>query len=512
MEITFLGAARTVTGSKFLVSDGDQRVLVDCGLFQGLKKLRQRNWRSLPVKPSEIDAVVLTHAHIDHSGYLPALVRDGFRGPIYCTPPSEDLVPILLTDSGRIQEEDAAYANRKGFSKHKPALPLYTEDDAKRVAKRLEAVGYHTDVDLGSWTFRFEPAGHILGAASLTITWEGTKFLFSGDLGRDDAPLIPPPESPPSADWVVMEGTYGNRDHPDADLEENLGEVARRTLGRGGVLMVPAFAVGRSQAILYAVYQLIDGGELPEVPVYLNSPMAIDVTKLYVRYAAYHRLSVEECRQAFGRVRLVRSVDESKALNRRHGPFIVVAGAGMLSGGRILHHLRAFGGDRRNTILLTGYQARGTRGAALLRGDDSLKIHGRQIPIRCEVAKLDGLSAHARPARPAGMAGSDGRTPTGHLSRARRRAGTRIARRLGHRVRDRDPNPRLPGDHRAGGVKLPHLTRDASSGESGAGADAAGPPRALRPPLFRGSSSRRVEETPAQAASSRRSAAARPAD
>jgi metallo-beta-lactamase family protein len=395
MEITFLGAARTVTGSKFLLSAGDQRVLVDCGLFQGLKKLRQRNWRSLPVKPSEIDAVVLTHAHIDHSGYLPALVRDGFRGPIYCTPPSEDLVPILLTDSGRLQEEDAAYANRKGFSKHRPALPLYTEDDAKRVAKRLEAVGYHTDVDLGSWTCRFEPAGHILGAASLTITWDGTRFLFSGDLGRDDAPLIPPPESPLPADWIVMEGTYGNRDHPNADLEENLGEVARRTLGRGGVLMVPAFAVGRSQAILHAVYELIDGGELPEVPVYLNSPMAIDVTKLYVRHAAYHRLSIEECRQAFGRVRLVRSVDESKALNRRRGPFIVVAGAGMLSGGRILHHIRAFGGERRNTLLLTGYQAPGTRGAALLRGDDSLKIHGRQVQIRCEVEKLDGLSAHA---------------------------------------------------------------------------------------------------------------------
>ncbi|MEJ2336484.1 MAG: MBL fold metallo-hydrolase [Gemmatimonadales bacterium] len=234
-----------------------------------------------------------------------------------------------------------------------------------------------------------------LGAASPTITSGGTRFLFSGDLGRDDAPLIPPPETPPAADWIVMEGTYGNREHPDADLEENLGEVARRTLGRGGVLMVPAFAVGRSQAILHAIYRLIDSGELAEVPVYLNSPMAIDVTKLYVRYVAYHRLSIEECRQAFGRVRLVRSVEESKALNRRRGPFIVVAGAGMLSGGRILHHLRAFGGERRNAILLTGYQAPGTRGAALLRGNDSLKVHGRQIPIRCEVAKLDGLSAHA---------------------------------------------------------------------------------------------------------------------
>lgn len=395
MEITFLGAARTVTGSKFLLSQGEQRVLVDCGLFQGLKRLRQRNWRPLPVKPAEIDAVVLTHAHIDHSGYLPALVRDGFKGPIYCTPPSEDLVPILLTDSGRLQEEDAAYANRKGFSKHRPALPLYTEEDAKRVARRLEAVPYDTDVDLGSWSLRFEPAGHILGAASATITLDGMRILFSGDLGRDDAPLIPPPESPPPADWIVMEGTYGNRDHPAADLEENLGEVARRTLGRGGVLMVPAFAVGRSQAILHAIYQLIDGGDLPEVPVYLNSPMAIDVTKLYVRHVAYHRLSIQECHRAFGRVRLVRSVDDSKALNRQRGPFIVVAGAGMLSGGRILHHLRAFGGDRRNAVLLTGYQAPGTRGAALLRGNDSLKIHGRQVPIRCEVAKLDGLSAHA---------------------------------------------------------------------------------------------------------------------
>ena len=396
MDITFLGAARTVTGSKFLIQEDGKRVLVDCGLFQGLKKLRKRNWQPLPVAPSSIDAIVLTHAHIDHSGYLPVLVRDGFRGPIFCTPPSADLVPILLTDSGRLQEEDAAYANRKRFSKHRPALPLYTEADAKRVAKRLEEVGYHEEFTIGPCTLRFGPAGHILGAASLALrSGSGTQVLFSGDLGRDDAPLIPPPEDPPPTDWLVMEGTYGNRQHPDIDLEEGLAEVAGRTLGRGGVLMVPAFAVGRSQAVIHALYNLIDDGELPEVPVYLNSPMAIRVTKLYLKYGDYHRLSEEECERAFERVRLVRKVEDSKALNRRRGPFVVVAGAGMLSGGRILHHIRAFGGDRRNTLLVTGYQAAGTRGAALLQGADSVKIHGRQVPIRCEVTKLEGLSAHA---------------------------------------------------------------------------------------------------------------------
>lgn len=395
MEITFLGAARTVTGSKFLVHDGSQRVLVDCGLFQGLKALRERNWRRLPVPPAQIDAVVLTHAHIDHSGYLPVLVRDGFEGPIYCTPPTEDLVGILLADSGRLQEEDARYANRKGFSKHRPALPLYDENDAKRVTGRLEAVGYDEEFSIGPWKLRYTSAGHILGAASLALTSEaGIRFLFSGDLGRDDAPLIPAPAPPATSDWVVMEGTYGDRRHREANLQDGLAAVARRTLDRGGVLMVPAFAVGRSQAVVHALYRLFDNGELPEVPVFLNSPMAISVTELYRRYGSYHRLSPEGCEETFGRVHLVRSVEESKALNRRRGPFIVVAGAGMLTGGRILHHLRAFAGDHRNTILLTGYQAPGTRGSALLGGAKSLKIHGRMVPVRAEVAKMDGLSAH----------------------------------------------------------------------------------------------------------------------
>jgi len=396
MRITFLGATRTVTGSKFLLGAGEHRLLVDCGLFQGLKPLRQRNWQPLPVQPGEIDAIVLTHAHIDHSGYLPVLVRDGCDGPIYCTPPTRDLLPILLSDAGRLQEEDAAYANRKGFSRHRPALPLYTEADAERVTGRLEAVEYDDDLDLGPWSLRLGPAGHILGAASLAVTsLTGTRILFSGDLGRDDAPLIPPPEDPPEADWLVMEGTYGDRLHPRDDVQVELAEVARRTLARGGVLMIPAFAVGRAQAVIHALYKLFDRGEVPEVPVYLNSPMAIRVTRLYLRHPTYHRLSAAECETAFGRVRLVRSVEESKQLNQRQGPFVVVAGAGMLTGGRILHHLRAFGGDSRNTLLLTGYQAEGTRGADLLRGAQSVKIHGRQVPVRCEIARLDGLSAHA---------------------------------------------------------------------------------------------------------------------
>jgi metallo-beta-lactamase family protein len=394
-RLTFLGAAGTVTGSRFLLETDSRRVLVDCGLFQGLKVLRLRNWAPFPVDPASIDAVILTHAHLDHSGYLPALVRDGFSGPIHCTAATADLTPILLADSGRLQEEDAEYANRKGFSRHRPALPLYTEEDAVRASERLAGHGWDEAIDAGGARFRFRYAGHILGAASVESGADDLRILFSGDLGRPHDPLMRAAAAPPAADHVVMESTYGDHAHAEADPLGSLAEVARRTIARGGVLLIPAFAVGRSQTLILLLNQLFEAGAIPRVPLFLNSPMAIDVTTLYHRHAADHRLTSEQSVAALRSVEPVETADESKVLNRRRGPMIIIAGAGMITGGRILHHLRAFGDDPRTTILLAGHQAAGTRGAQLLAGARSLRIHGRDVPIRAEVARLEGLSGHA---------------------------------------------------------------------------------------------------------------------
>ena len=395
MNVSFLGAAGTVTGSKHLVTIGSKRVLVDCGLFQGLKALRRRNRDPLPFDPKGLDAVVLTHAHLDHSGFLPVLVREGFTGPIYCTEPTADLVPILLADSGHIQEEDARYANRKGFSRHTPAVPLYTEQQARTVTPQLRPVPTGETVDADGLRLAFRIAGHILGAAGVLLESREGSIYFSGDLGRPADPLIPAPEPPPLADWIVMESTYGGREHAEKDILTELGGVLKRTAGRGGVLMIPAFAVGRSQLILYAVAKLFEAGAAPKVPVFLNSPMAINVTELYLRHDAFHRLTADQCSAAFSVAEYVRKAEQSKRVNQRRGPMVLIAGAGMLSGGRILHHLKAFGGDDRSTILLTGHQAAGTRGASLLRGEPELKIHGRWVPIHAAVDRLDGLSAHA---------------------------------------------------------------------------------------------------------------------
>jgi metallo-beta-lactamase family protein len=395
MRITFLGAAETVTGSRYVVESGSTRLLVDGGLFQGIKSLRERNRTPPPFDPASLDAIVLTHAHLDHTGYLPVLVRDGFGGRIHCTPPTAALCDILLPDSGRLQEEDAQYANRKGFSRHRPAVPLYTEEDAHAVADRFDTTPFGPTVRIGDIDVSFSAAGHILGAASVRLSAETGSVLFSGDIGRPEDLIIPAPSRPPAVDAVVMESTYGDRLHGDHDPVADLGRIVQRTAARGGVVMIPSFAVGRSQAIAYALHMLFETGAAPRVPVFLNSPMAIDVTSLYDEFASYHRLSQVEVRAAFGRVELVRTVDESKALNRRRGPLVVIAGAGMLAGGRILHHLRAFGGDHRNSIVLTGYQAPGTRGAQLLAGTKSLKIHGSYVDIRAEVFRLDGMSAHA---------------------------------------------------------------------------------------------------------------------
>ncbi len=396
MNITFLGATGTVTGSKYLVTAGTRKILVDCGLFQGYKQLRLRNWAPLPVDAKEIDAVILTHAHLDHSGYLPLLVKNGFTGPIYCTEATHDLCAILLPDSGFLQEEDAAYANRRGYSKHKPALPLYTVEDAKRALQQFKPVAFERPVefgrDLNVW---FLPAGHILGAALVMLRHAGTSILFSGDLGRPNDLLMQPPAEIPRADYVVVESTYGNKRHDAGDPGELLAAIFKRTFARGGTVIIPAFAVGRAQLLLYYVHLLKASGKLPNVPVYLNSPMAVNVTKLFHRYRGEHRLSPEECDAMCEAAEYVNSVEDSKALNARRGPMIIISASGMATGGRIVHHLKAFAPDRRNTILLTGFQAGGTRGAALLDGAETIKIHGEYIPVRAEVANISNISAHA---------------------------------------------------------------------------------------------------------------------
>jgi metallo-beta-lactamase family protein len=397
MKIQFLGAAGTVTGSKHLVIAGADRVLIDCGLFQGLKQLRLRNWAPLPVDPASLSAVVLTHAHLDHSGYIPLLVKHGFRGPIYCTPATFELCKLLLPDSGHLQEEDAEYANRHGFSKHKPALPLYTQDDAQYSLRYFKPVAIDSPITLGAaLKAELAPAGHILGAAYVKVRDAGRSVTFSGDLGRPHDPIMWPPRALAATDYLVVESTYGDRVHAQADPCDELEAIVTRTIRRGGVVVVPSFAVGRAQALLYCIHRLKEEGRIPrELPVYLNSPMAVDVTELYLRFRTEHRLDVAECRAVCSVAKFVNSVEESKALNARQQPMIIIAASGMATGGRVVHHLKAFAPEPRNTILFSGYQAAGTRGAAMLAGAATIRIHGQDVPVRAEVATMTTLSAHA---------------------------------------------------------------------------------------------------------------------
>ncbi len=396
MSIQFLGATSTVTGSKYLVHAAGKQVLVDCGLFQGFKQLRLRNWGQFPVDPKSIDAVVLTHAHLDHSGYLPLLVKNGYKGPIFCTAATADLCGILLPDSGHLQEEDARYANRRGFSKHRPALPLYTEEDAKRCLSQLRPVEFAQSIKIAPGVdMRLLLAGHILGAAMIEMRCEGRILLFSGDLGRPNDLVMQPPARVEHADFLVIESTYGNRRHDMKDPLDVLADVITRTVARQGVVIIPAFAVGRAQTLLYAIHLLKIARRIPDVPVYLNSPMAVDATNIYHRHRTEHRLTEEQCKSMCTTAKFVNSVEESKALNNKRGPMILISASGMLTGGRVLHHLKAFAPDARNTILLSGFQSGGTRGAALAAGAETVKIHGEQVPIRAEVATLSNLSAHA---------------------------------------------------------------------------------------------------------------------
>jgi metallo-beta-lactamase family protein len=396
-SIRFLGAAGTVTGSKFLVEHGGQSLLIDCGLFQGFKQLRLRNREPLPVLPGDIGAVLLTHAHLDHSGYLPLLVKQGFRGKVWATPATRDLAHVLLPNSGHIQEADADFANRHGFSQHAPALPLYTEEDAQRSLKLFHTVpmGQAFEPHPG-WVARFLGAGHILGAASILLEVGGRRILFSGDLGRPDDALMHAPEPPPAADVVVCESTYGDRVHPAEDVLGELGSALTRCAARGGTAVIPVFAVGRAQALLHAIAELKASNALPRsLPIYLDSPMAIHSTGLLARHLSAHRLDSAQVHAMDSVAIMTRTADESKAIALQHGPKVILSASGMATGGRVLHHLAMVLPDHRNMVVLTGYQAPGTRGAALAGGATQLRIHGHDIAVRAERVQLTSASAHA---------------------------------------------------------------------------------------------------------------------
>lgn len=396
MKIQFLGATETVTGSKYLVTAGNKRILVDCGLFQGLKDLRLRNWQPLPVKPSTIDAVVLTHAHIDHTGYLPLLVKHGFKGKVFCTSGTLAQCHILLPDSGRLQEEEARFANKRGYSKHKPALPLYTEEDADLSLKHFVAKKYEEEFLLpGDVRCRFDNSGHILGSALVQLTYEGRTITFTGDLGRPNDPIFVPPAKITQTDYLIVESTYGNRSHDKVPVMDTLAQLIRDAVEHKKVVLVPAFSVGRSQMLLYYLSKLKEQHKIPQIPVYLNSPMSINATGIFCDHLGEHRLTAKECEGLCEVAKYIRTPEESKRLNEMHGPMLIISANGMATGGRITHHLKAFAPDPNNIILFTGFQAEGTRGASMLRGVQTIRIHGEEVPVRARVEMLHSLSAHA---------------------------------------------------------------------------------------------------------------------
>ena len=394
VQLTFYGAAGTVTGSRYLISTEHTRVLVDCGLFQGVKPLRQKNWEPFPIPASEVDAVFLTHAHLDHSGYLPALVKQGFRGPIYCTRATFDLCKLLLIDAAKLAEEEAEYNNRHGTSKHHPALPLFTTDDAEQALKLFEPADNNV-AEFSNIHVDYYGNGHILGSCFLDVTVEGRHILFSGDVGRPSDFIMKTPTAPVYADYLVVESTYGNRLHDKRDIKDNLADAVNETLRHGGTVLIPAFAVGRSQMVIYLLYQLQRKGLIPRVPIYLDSPMAISATELLLRHHQLHRLSAQECKAMEENVHFCRTVDQSIALNNLQSPAIIVSASGMATGGRVLHHLMRLITDSRNTIIFAGYQARGTRGARLVGGEERIRIFGQYFPVKAQIINYDFLSAHA---------------------------------------------------------------------------------------------------------------------
>ncbi len=401
-KLTFLGAARTVTGSKYLLEHSGQKVLFDCGLFQGLKDLRLRNWDEFPVPPESLNAVVLTHAHLDHVGYLPRLVAQGYRGRVFCTPGTKDLAQIVLPDAGRIQEEDARQANKHGYSKHAPALPLFTEADALRALTQLQPLSYERPIEVvPGVSIEFHPAGHLLGSAFIIVKLTGgPKILFGGDLGRYNRPILPDPSGAIAADVVLVESTYGDRDHQPDDAGEQLAAVIKKTAGQHGKLVIPAFAIGRVEELLYWVRRLEAEHRIPVLPVYVDSPMATEALKYYSARVAeldpeLRPTSGQVYAFATTRFQTIASPQQSKELTASRRPGIVISSSGMATGGRVLHHLAAALPDQRNTVLFVGYQAEGTRGRRLVDGAKDVRIHGHSIAVNASITKIDSMSAHA---------------------------------------------------------------------------------------------------------------------
>ncbi|MGI9456271.1 MAG: MBL fold metallo-hydrolase RNA specificity domain-containing protein [Aeoliella sp.] len=403
--LTFHGAARTVTGSKYLLEAGSARVLVDCGMFQGLKKLREKNWASTPFDVKSLDAVMLTHAHLDHVGYLPRVVKEGFNHRVMCTPATAKLAELIMLDSAKIQEHDAAYANKKGYSKHKPALPLYDGKDVLKTIKLFREVPREKwqQVSGPVWA-RFHDAGHLLGSNMIEVEIRdrdpALRILFSGDIGRYDGPLYHDPVPPPECDVLICESTYGNRDHPVGDLSDGLADVFNRAVKRGGVILMASFAVGRAQQLIYLMQVLKCEGKIPDLPIYLDSPMSCNATDIYREHSDDHDLSEGQLcgdRPVLGgpAVHLCRSVDESKGLNNVEGPAVIISSSGMMTAGRILHHLKRRLPGKQNTVILGGYMAVGTRGRRLQEGADTLRMHGIDVPVKAAIEKVPGLSGHA---------------------------------------------------------------------------------------------------------------------
>ncbi len=398
-NLTFLGAAGTVTGSKFLLQSDGHRVLVDAGLFQGLRKLRRRNWEPFPVNPAEIDAAVLTHAHLDHCGYLPALVEQGFDGPVVCTLGTSELAAIVLKDSAHLQEEDARYAADRGFSRHSQPRPLYTTADVVRALPMLQPIDFGRTVEAcPDVEVTLQPAGHILGSASAVLDVAGHRITFSGDLGRPEHPLLRPPPPPPASETIVVESTYGNRSHADGGLDA-LADIVTRTVERGGTVLIPAFAVDRTEVVLLALDRLMDSGRVPRIPVHVDSPMALSALGVYRRALAAGspelRTDLEPGVLDPHDIHEARTPEESMALNAPARPCIIVSASGMASGGRVVHHLRHLLPDRDCSVVLVGFQAAGTRGRDLVEGATEVKMHGRYVPVRAEIVQIDAFSVHA---------------------------------------------------------------------------------------------------------------------
>ncbi|MGE5223491.1 MAG: MBL fold metallo-hydrolase RNA specificity domain-containing protein [Omnitrophica WOR_2 bacterium] len=405
LNLHFLGAAGTVTGSRHLFETGGRQYLVDCGLFQGSHELDEQNWEPFPVPPEKIDAIFLTHAHIDHTGYLPHLLRDGYQGPIYATEATCALLDIVLPDSAHLQEQEAQYANKKGYSRYKPALPLYTIAEAERVLKMVRVVPFHKPLKINDITVTWRPAGHILGSAYIQVDIEGkghpTRVVFSGDLGRYGQEVMKPPYPIDQADYLLVESTYGDRLHTEESIQDVLEKIIQEVIARSGVLLIPAFAIGRTQIVLYHLRRLQDQGRIPNLPVYVDSPMAVDASEIYHRFGEDHNLDAnllgdeDQNPLRTRNTRFIREVEASKKLNTTPGPAVIISASGMANGGRIMHHLKWRLPDSRNTVLFVGYQAEGTRGRMLLDGARKITIHGEKVPVRAKIERVDALSSHA---------------------------------------------------------------------------------------------------------------------